>query len=263
MRKLALALALSTALFAADNATITSKQAPKSDGVVTKKSDNVKLDKNAMYLSPAHVRAMKRATLYKVIVKPLENTSDNTTFLVKDYYTAPFEEYVEYDDLIDRLNKIIDKKIMICQAEHKVTMFDSTVTEVNYKNYDDLSCLISPLEERLDKGKRKAIKVKNSDIEDSPIQVDEQIVEMAKKELKTVEPMNTPMNTPMKKVDKKKKVEEAPVEVNDNEPVKPSKTESKKEKATPTTPPSATKSATDNNGMGEYPEEATKNQDRE
>lgn len=258
MRKLALALALSTALFAADNATITNKQAPKSDGVVTKKSDNVKLDKNAMYLSPAHVRAMKRATLYKVIVKPLENTSDNTTFLVKDYYTAPFEEYVEYDDLIDRLNKIIDKKIMICQAEHKVTMFDSTVTEVNYKNYDDLSCLISPLEERLDKGKRKAIKVKNSDIEDSPIQVDEQIVEMAKKELKTVEPMNTPM----KKVEKKK-AEEAPVEVNDNEPVKPSKAEGKKEKATPTTPPSATKSATDNNGMGEYPEEATKNQDRE
>lgn len=260
MHKLALALALSTALFAADNATITSKQAPKSDGVVTKKSDNVKLDKNAMYLSPAHVRAMKRATLYKVIVKPLENTSDNTTFLVKDYYTAPFEEYVEYDDLIDRLNKIIDKKIMICQAEHKVTMFDSTVTEVNYKNYDDLSCLISPLEERLDKGKRKAIKVKNSDIEDSPIQVDEQIVEMAKKELKTVDPMNTPM----KKVEKKKKAEETPIEeVNDNEPVKPSKTESKKEKATPTTPPSATKSATDNNGMGEYPEEATKNQDRE
>lgn len=257
MRKLALALALSTALFAADNAAITNKQAPKSDGVVTKKSDNVKLDKNAMYLSPAHVRAMKRATLYKVIVKPLENTSDNTTFLVKDYYTAPFEEYVEYDDLIDRLNKIIDKKIMICQAEHKVTMFDSTVTEVNYKNYDDLSCLISPLEERLDKGKRKAIKVKNSDIEDSPIQVDEQIVEMAKKELKTVEPMNTPM----KKVEKK--VKEAPVEVNDNEPVKPSKAETKKEKATPTTPPSATKSATDNNGMGEYPEEATKNQDRE
>ena len=260
MRKLALALALSTALFAADNVAITSKQAPKSDGVVTKKSDNVKLDKNAMYLSPAHVRAMKRATLYKVIVKPLENTSDNTTFLVKDYYTAPFEEYVEYDDLIDRLNKIIDKKIMICQAEHKVTMFDSTVTEVNYKNYDDLSCLISPLEERLDKGKRKAIKVKNSDIEDSPIQVDEQIVEMASKELKTVEPMQTPM----KKVDKKKKAEETPIEeVNDNEPVKPSKTESKKEKATPTTPPSATKSATDNNGMGEYPEEATKNQDRE
>ena len=257
MRKLALALALSTALFAADNAAITNKQAPKSDGVVTKKSDNVKLDKNAMYLSPAHVRAMKRATLYKVIVKPLENTSDNTTFLVKDYYTAPFEEYVEYDDLIDRLNKIIDKKIMICQAEHKVTMFDSTVTEVNYKNYDDLSCLISPLEERLDKGKRKAIKVKNSDIEDSPIQVDEQIVEMAKKELKTVEPMNTPM----KKVEKK--VKEAPVEVNDNELVKPSKAETKKEKATPTTPPSATKSATDNNGMGEYPEEATKNQDRE
>ena len=259
MRKLALALALSTALFAADNATITSKQAPKNDGVVTKKSDNVKLDKNAMYLSPAHVRAMKRATLYKVIVKPLENTSDNTTFLVKDYYTAPFEEYVEYDDLIDRLNKIIDKKIMICQAEHKVTMFDSTVTEVNYKNYDDLSCLISPLEERLDKGKRKAIKVKNSDIEDSPIQVDEQIVEMAKKELKTVEPMNTPM----KKVEKKKKAEEAPVEVNDNEPVKANKAEGKKEKATPTIPPSATKSATDNNGMGEYPEEATKNQDRE
>lgn len=260
MRKLALALALSTALFAADNATITSKQAPKSDGVVTKKSDNVKLDKNAMYLSPAHVRAMKRATLYKVIVKPLENTSDNTTFLVKDYYTAPFEEYVEYDDLIDRLNKIIDKKIMICQAEHKVTMFDSTVTEVNYKNYDDLSCLISPLEERLDKGKRKAIKVKNSDIEDSPIQVDEQIVEMAKKELKTVEPMNTPM----KKVEKKKKAEETPIEeVNDNEPVNPSKSEAKKEKATPSTPPSATKSATDNNGMGEYPEEATKNQDRE
>jgi hypothetical protein len=258
MRKLALALALSTALFAADNAAITSKQAPKSDGVVTKKSDNVKLDKNAMYLSPAHVRAMKRATLYKVIVKPLENTSDNTTFLVKDYYTAPFEEYVEYDDLIDRLNKIIDKKIMICQAEHKVTMFDSTVTEVNYKNYDDLSCLISPLEERLDKGKRKAIKVKNSDIEDSPIQVDEQIVEMAKKELKTVEPMQTPM----KKVEKKK-AEEAPVEVNDNEPVKPSKAEGKKEKVAPTTPPSATKSATDNNGMGEYPEEATKNQDRE
>ena len=243
MRKLALALALSTALFAADNATITSKQAPKSDGVVTKKSDNVKLDKNAMYLSPAHVRAMKRATLYKVIVKPLENTSDNTTFLVKDYYTAPFEEYVEYDDLIDRLNKIIDKKIMICQAEHKVTMFDSTVTEVNYKNYDDLSCLISPLEERLDKGKRKAIK----------------IVEMASKELKTVEPMQTPM----KKVEKKKKAEEAPVEVNDNEPVKANKAEGKKEKATPTTPPSATKSATDNNGMGEYPEEATKNQDRE
>lgn len=260
MKKLALALALSTTLFAADNAAITNKQAPKSDGVVTKKSDNVKLDKNAMYLSPAHVRAMKRATLYKVIVKPLENTSDNTTFLVKDYYTAPFEEYVEYDDLIDRLNKIIDKKIMICQAEHKVTMFDSTVTEVNYKNYDDLSCLISPLEERLDKGKRKAIKVKNSDIEDSPIQVDEQIVEMAKKELKTVEPMQTPM----KKIDKKKKkAEEAPVEVNDNEPVKPSKAEAKKEKATPTTPPSATKSATDNNGMGEYPEEATKNQDRE
>lgn len=259
MRKLALALALSTALFAADNAAITSKQAPKSDGVVTKKSDNVKLDKNAMYLSPAHVRAMKRATLYKVIVKPLENTSDNTTFLVKDYYTAPFEEYVEYDDLIDRLNKIIDKKIMICQAEHKVTMFDSTVTEVNYKNYDDLSCLISPLEERLDKGKRKAIKVKNSDIEDSPIQVDEQIVEMAKKELKTVEPMNTPM----KKVEKKKKIEEVPEEVNDNEPVKASKSEAKKEKATPTTPPSATKNATDNNGMGEYPEEATKNQDRE
>lgn len=260
MRKLALALALSTALFAADNAAITNKQAPKSDGVVTKKSDNVKLDKNAMYLSPAHVRAMKRATLYKVIVKPLENTSDNTTFLVKDYYTAPFEEYVEYDDLIDRLNKIIDKKIMICQAEHKVTMFDSTVTEVNYKNYDDLSCLISPLEERLDKGKRKAIKVKNSDIEDSPIQVDEQIVEMAKKELKTVDPMNTPI----KKVEKKKKAEETPIEeVNDNEPVKPSKTESKKEKAAPTTPPSATKSATDNNGMGEYPEEATKNQDRE
>ena len=258
MRKLALALALSTALFAAEDATITSKQAPKSDGVVTKKSDNVKLDKNAMYLSPAHVRAMKRATLYKVIVKPLENTSDNTTFLVKDYYTAPFEEYVEYDDLIDRLNKIIDKKIMICQAEHKVTMFDSTVTEVNYKNYDDLSCLISPLEERLDKGKRKAIKVKNSDIEDSPIQVDEQIVEMAKKELKTVEPMQTPM----KKVEKKK-AEEAPVEVNDNEPVKPSKAEAKKEKATPTTPPSATKNATDDNGMGEYPEEATKNQDRE
>lgn len=259
MRKLALALALSTALFAADNATITNKQAPKSDGVVTKKSDNVKLDKNAMYLSPAHVRAMKRATLYKVIVKPLENTSDNTTFLVKDYYTAPFEEYVEYDDLIDRLNKIIDKKIMICQAEHKVTMFDSTVTEVNYKNYDDLSCLISPLEERLDKGKRKAIKVKNSDIEDSPIQVDEQIVEMAKKELKTVEPMNTPM----KKVEKKKKIEEVPEEVNDNEPVKAHKTESKKEKATPTTPPSATKNATDSDGMGEYPEEATKNQDRE
>ena len=259
MRKLALALALSTALFAADNATITNKQAPKSDGVVTKKSDNVKLDKNAMYLSPAHVRAMKRATLYKVIVKPLENTSDNTTFLVKDYYTAPFEEYVEYDDLIDRLNKIIDKKIMICQAEHKVTMFDSTVTEVNYKNYDDLSCLISPLEERLDKGKRKAIKVKNSDIEDSPIQVDEQIVEMASKELKTVEPMNTPM----KKVEKKKKAEEAPVEVNDNEPVKPNKAEGKKEKVAPTTPPSATKNATDNNGMGEYPEEATKNQDRE
>ena len=259
MRKLALALALSTALFAADNAAITSKQAPKSDGVVTKKSDNVKLDKNAMYLSPAHVRAMKRATLYKVIVKPLENTSDNTTFLVKDYYTAPFEEYVEYDDLIDRLNKIIDKKIMICQAEHKVTMFDSTVTEVNYKNYDDLSCLISPLEERLDKGKRKAIKVKNSDIEDSPIQVDEQIVEMASKELKTVEPMQTPM----KKVEKKKKAEEAPEEVNDNEPVKPSKVEAKKEKANPTTPPSATKNATDNNGMGEYPEEATKNQDRE
>lgn len=258
MRKLALALALSTALFAADNATITSKQAPKSDGVVTKKSDNVKLDKNAMYLSPAHVRAMKRATLYKVIVKPLENTSDNTTFLVKDYYTAPFEEYVEYDDLIDRLNKIIDKKIMICQAEHKVTMFDSTVTEVNYKNYDDLSCLISPLEERLDKGKRKAIKVKNSDIEDSPIQVDEQIVEMAKKELKTVEPMKTPM----KKVEKKK-AEEAPEEVNDNEPVKANKAESKKENVNPTTPPSATKSATDNNGMGEYPEEATKNQDRE
>ena len=71
------------------------------------------------------------------------------------------------------------------------------------------------------------------------------------------------MQTPMKKVEKKKKAEEAPVEVNDNEPVKPSKTESKKEKATPTTPPSATKSATDNNGMGEYPEEATKNQDRE
>lgn len=259
MRKLALALALSTALFAAEDATITNKQAPKSDGVVTKKSDNVKLDKNAMYLSPAHVRAMKRATLYKVIVKPLENTSDNTTFLVKDYYTAPFEEYVEYDDLIDRLNKIIDKKIMICQAEHKVTMFDSTVTEVNYKNYDDLSCLISPLEERLDKGKRKAIKVKNSDIEDSPIQVDEQIVEMAKKELKTVEPMNTPM----KKVEKKKKIEEVPEEVNDNEPVKPSKTESKKEKATPATPPSATKNATDSDGMGEYPEEATKNQDRE
>ena len=67
----------------------------------------------------------------------------------------------------------------------------------------------------------------------------------------------------MKKVDKKKKVEEAPEEVNDNEPVKPSKAESKKEKATPTTPPSATKNATDNNGMGEYPEEATKNQDRE
>lgn len=258
MKKLALALALSTSLFATDNVTITSKQAPKSDGVVTKKSDNVKLDKNAMYLSPAHVRAMKRATLYKVIVKPLENTSDNTTFLVKDYYTAPFEEYVEYDDLIDRLNKIIDKKIMICQAEHKVTMFDSTVTEVNYKNYDDLSCLISPLEDRLDKGKRKAIKVKNSDIEDSPIQVDEQIVEMAKKELKTVEPMQTPM----KKVEKKK-AEEAPEEVNDNEPVKANKAEGKKEKATPTTPPSATKSATDNNGMGEYPEEATKNQDRE
>ena len=258
MKKLALALALSTSLFATDNVTITSKQAPKSDGVVTKKSDNVKLDKNAMYLSPAHVRAMKRATLYKVIVKPLENTSDNTTFLVKDYYTAPFEEYVEYDDLIDRLNKIIDKKIMICQAEHKVTMFDSTVTEVNYKNYDDLSCLISPLEDRLDKGKRKAIKVKNSDIEDSPIQVDEQIVEMAKKELKTVEPMQTPM----KKVEKKK-AEEAPEEVNDNEPVKANKAEAKKEKATPTTPPSATKSATDNNGMGEYPEEATKNQDRE
>ena len=67
----------------------------------------------------------------------------------------------------------------------------------------------------------------------------------------------------MKKVEKKKKAEEAPVEVNDNEPVKPSKSEAKKEKVAPTTPPSATKSATDNNGMGEYPEEATKNQDRE
>ena len=44
MRKLALALALSTALFAAEDATITNKQAPKNDGVVTKKSDNVKLD---------------------------------------------------------------------------------------------------------------------------------------------------------------------------------------------------------------------------
>ena len=83
---------------------------------------------------------------------------------------------------------------------------------------------------------------------------------MAKKELKTVEPMNTPM----KKVEKKKKAEETPIEeVNDNEPVNPSKSEAKKEKATPSTPPSATKSATDNNGMGEYPEEATKNQDRE
>ena len=61
------------------------------------------------------------------------------------------------------------------------------------------------------------------------------------------------MNTPMKKVEKKKKVGVAPEEVNDNEPVKPSKSEAKKEKATPTTPPSATKSATDNNGMGEYP----------
>ena len=250
MRKLALALALSTALFAADNAAITSKQAPKSDGVVTKKSDNVKLDKNAMYLSPAHVRAMKRATLYKVIVKPLENTSDNTTFLVKDYYTAPFEEYVEYDNLIDRLNKIIDKKIMICQAEHKVIMFDSTVTEVNYKNYDDLSCLISPLEERLDKGKRKAIKVKNSDIEDSPIQVDEQIVEMASKELKTVEEIKTPATKTTKKAEKKKE----PV-VNDNEEVKQ---ESKKVPSA-VTPPSVNKEAIDDNGMGEYPEEATKN----
>ena len=71
------------------------------------------------------------------------------------------------------------------------------------------------------------------------------------------------MQTPMKKVEKKKKVEEASVEVNDNEPVKANNAEGKKEKVAPTTPPSATKNATDNNGMGEYPEEATKNQDRE
>lgn len=253
MRKLALAVALSSALFASGpigekNPAITNKEAPSSNGVITKKEDQVKHEPNAMFLSPAHIRAMKRATLYKVIVKPLENKSDNTTFLVKDYYTSPFEEYIEYDDLIDRLNKIIDKKIMICQAEHKVIPFDSTVDEVNYKNYDDISCLISPLEERLDKGKRKAIRVDVNAIEDSPIQVSEQSIEMSSKELATTEPIKTSTKKSQKKAKKEEKT------IDDPQPeVAPSTV----------TPPSKSKETIDSNGMAEYPEEATKNTDGE
>jgi hypothetical protein len=253
MRKLALVVALSSALFASGpigekNPTITNKEAPKSNGVITKKDDQVKHHQNAMFLSPAHIRAMKKATLYKVIVKPLENKSDNTTFVVKDYYTSPFEEYIEYDDLIDRLNKIIDKKIMICQAEHKVIPFDSTVDEINYKNYDDISCLISPLEERLDKGKRKAIRVDVNAIEDSPIQVSEQIVEMSSKELEKAESVKTAAQRAEKKSESKKEG------VDDHQP---------KEAPSATVPPSINKKTVDENGMAEYPEEATKNKDGE
>ena len=85
---------------------------------------------------------------------------------------------------------------------------------------------------------------------------------MASKELKTVEEIKTPATKTTKKAEKKKEpvvndneeVKQEPV-VNDNEEVKQ---ESKKVPSA-VTPPSVNKEAIDDNGMGEYPEEATKN----
>lgn len=124
-------------------------------------------------ISPAHRNAIKKAREYKILVDPVYPKEGEGTlrydrmYAVREYYTSPFDEYVRYDDLIRRINEIVAKKIMICKNEHKVKVIRDG-GEVP-KSYDDISCLIAPLDERLEKDGSRPINYDELEKVESPV----------------------------------------------------------------------------------------------